>query len=123
MTTSKPSVSERNRAASFETIDADAVSAEENAASKELYNALRKRRHSISGEHQAPKPDEAFDSAVRKAAQTRSAEIRASLEASNNATSRAGLDSVRKGADIPIWLYAAWAIAIAAAITALALLW
>lgn len=100
----------------FESIDAEAIDAEESADSKVIYDALERHAASASAAAELPSDDQHLSERIHEAANQRSREIRANTAMSRSLTTA-------EGRPIPGWLWLLWALAIVGALVALGLLW
>lgn len=94
----------------FQAIDAESANPAESKDSRLLYEALKQRKDQLKGETSLPE-DKALTEKILAEARTRSAHISASR---GGASTRAPVVS----AGIPIWLWVAWALAIAGVVVA-----
>lgn len=112
------SADSERRKALFDTIDQESEDPVEGQESKVLYDALRERREALGGEAALPEDDPQLTESIRDAATRRSQELRSGSKASS-----AGLDAMKPSAPVPVWMYAAWVLAVIGAAVLLYFLW
>ena len=101
----------KNQDETFSAIDQEAASEAEKRDSRLLYQALSKNREVLGGQSAVPAEDRALSEKILADARSRSAEIAANQ---GDISARRAVS----GAPIPLWLWLAWSVAIAALIAA-----
>jgi hypothetical protein len=97
----------RNQSETFHAIDKEAADEAEKRDSRILYEALSRNRGDLGGEAAVPADDQHLSQRILAEARSRSAEIAAGQRKTSSR-------HVVTGAPIPLWLWAAWILAIAA---------
>ena len=95
----------------FATIDSETTDPVERQESRTLYRALHERKDELKAESALPL-DPALSEKILSDARTRSAQISASRGGT-------GHQAQARSAGIPLWMYLAWVVAIAAVILAI----